>query len=183
MSSEFEEPAALARDLVLEETPSHDLEWIKWAALSSMIMALFAATGALFASITANESLMERTKEILEVSYLENDRLRIDLLRTKHEILQALGQSPREADLEEIRRLEAAIKVLDKQAASEETKIQLSEYTHEIFSIGITLLSIAITLSGMSIIAGHRFPWFFGLGFGGLGCIFVGYGLCDLLLF
>ena len=51
---------------------------------------------------------------------------------------------------------------------------------HAIFAIGITLLSVAITLTGMAIIAQHKLPWVTGLVLGGAGCGFVVYGLAAL---
>ena len=173
MSSEISEAT---RDLIMEQV-QHQASWIKWAALSSMLMALFAAIGALFATITSNESVLERTEEILEASYLENDRVRVEILLAKHEILTALAVTPQAADSEQIRHLGDEIARLEQAVTAEEAKVQYSSFTHEIFAIGITLLSVAITLTGMAIVANRKFPWLTGLGFGTLGCRFVIYGL------
>ena len=44
------------------------------------------------AGITSNESLMERTEEILDLSKLESDRLHIEVLRLKHDLLRSLDK-------------------------------------------------------------------------------------------
>jgi len=129
--------------------------------------------------MTANESVLERTEEILEASYLENDRVRVELLQAKHEILAALSTQPKVEDQETLRRLEADIARLDKAVVAEELKVQYSAFTHEVFAIGITLLSVAITLSGMAIVSATRFPWLIGLGIGAVGCAFAIYGLIE----
>ena len=176
MGSEFSETTEIARDLVMESKLAQD-DWIKWAALSSMVMALFTAIGSLFANFTANESVLERTEEILEASYLENDRLRVEVLLAKHEILNALAPSNKSTDRATLRHLNAEITRLEKAIKADEAIVQSYSFSHEIFSIGIALLSVAIALSGMGIIANRKFPWITGLVFGVTGCAFVLYGL------
>ena len=43
--------------------------------------------------------------------------------------------------------------------------------------MGVTLLSIAITLSGMAIIADRKIVWHVGIFFGAIGCGFVAWGI------
>jgi succinate dehydrogenase/fumarate reductase cytochrome b subunit len=47
--------------------------------------------------------------------------------------------------------------------------------------VGVTLLSIAITLSGMAIIANRQILWYVSIVFGTLGCGFVAWGLFRFL--
>ena len=62
-----------------------DRGWIRWVALTAIILALFSSVGVLLSGITST-SLMERTEEILELSKLEGDRLHIEVLRSKHDV-------------------------------------------------------------------------------------------------
>ena len=48
--------------------------------------------GSRLAGITSNESLMERTEEILDLSKLESDRLHIEVLRLKHDLLRSVDK-------------------------------------------------------------------------------------------
>lgn len=92
--TELEEVAEGARDAVLEEV-EHPVKkqpgWVAWLAISTMVMALFCAVGALMAGITANEAVMERTHEIMEVVNRDRDQIEIEILRSKHDVLKALG--------------------------------------------------------------------------------------------
>ena len=63
--------------------------WHKHVALIILIMALLSALVAVLASITAHQALIERTKEIIEVDIMEGDRIYVEVLKTKHEILAA----------------------------------------------------------------------------------------------
>ena len=74
-----------------------------------MIMALFSAVGSLLAGVTANDILVDRTMEILEVSRLESDRVSIELLESKHQILTAMDQSVDPSEIEKIQRYKATI--------------------------------------------------------------------------
>ncbi|MGA1197624.1 MAG: hypothetical protein ACO36I_14125, partial [Candidatus Latescibacterota bacterium] len=90
MPSEISKSSESVSEAIVEHLQggSQHNGWIKWIAVSAMIMALFSAIGALLAGITANDSLMERTEEVLEVSRMANDELHVEVLRTKHELLK-----------------------------------------------------------------------------------------------
>jgi hypothetical protein len=185
MPSEYGEAAENAHEVIKEElhgkNESDHSEEIKWVALTTMIMALLSAMGALFAGITANESLLERTEEILEISSLESDRLHIEVLRSKHEILRSLGETPSDSDMERIRAYEVEARELKTAAEKEEKMARLAYFKHEVFAIGVTLLSVAITLGGMSIIVNRRILWIVGIFLGVGGCGFVGAGVYYIL--
>ncbi len=144
-------------------------------------MALFSAIGALLAGITANDSLMERTEEVLEVSRMANDELHVEVLRTKHELLKSLGKMPAESELARIHAYETDAAKLKLAVQKEEMLVRLSSYKHEIFAIGVTLLAMAISLSGMAIVVGRNGLWHVGIVFGVLGCGFVAFGVYQLL--
>ena len=75
--TEIEESAEAAHDLIREKLLRKNDEdgsrWTGWIILSTMALALLSALAALLAGFTANEAVLERTKEILEVSYYESD--------------------------------------------------------------------------------------------------------------
>jgi hypothetical protein len=185
MASELEDPAETARELISGEWVSNSKEersdWTSRVALSTMVIALFSAVGALLAGITANESLLKRTEEILEVSKLESDRLDIEFLKSKHEILTALGETPDIGEVERIRRYEEETGELKTSVDDDEPRIRTAMYEHELFATAVTLFSMAITLSGMSLIAKRRFLWMVSLTFAVVGSGFLGFGLYQML--
>ena len=71
--------------------------WHKKVALSTLILALLAALGGLLSGITAQESQFEKIEEVINLTILENDRISVDVLKAKHEILISLGETPDEA--------------------------------------------------------------------------------------
>lgn len=177
--AEFEEVAEVAHDVLREhaseaETP----DWVKWTAVSAMLMALFSAVGALLAGITANEALLTRTEEIVEVVERNRDQLEIEILISRQEVLEALGQTASEdARIDEISR---EMERLKEEASEVELKAQKAMHDHEVFAIGVTLLSIAITLSGMAVVSRRPRVWHVGLAIGAVGSLIVGYGVLQM---
>ena len=180
MVSELEESAAAAKDLIMEELHmerAHS-KWTSQLAFSSMIMALLAAVSALLAGITANDSMIQRTTELLEASRLNEIQLSIEVAKSKHEILTSLGKSPDDAEVEKFRASEAIMKA---NMEIEESRVEKTVYEHELFAIGTTLLSMAITLSGLSIVTRRRSLWSVGLVFSAIGVGFVGWGVYTMI--
>ena len=90
--SEETESTELATELVLEETETAETapkehHWHKLVALSTLIMALLAAVGGLLSGITAHEAQLEKIEEISALTILEGDRVSVEILKTKHELL------------------------------------------------------------------------------------------------
>lgn len=181
--SELAESTQMAADVIRETMAEEEAEeggsppWSRGVAVSTLVMALLAAITALLAGFAAHESLLQRTSEIIEVSYLEGDRVEVEVLKSKHEILTALGKQPDEAEVERIRQYEERIEELEIEAEQEESLVLEETSVHYIFAIGVTFFSFAITLSGMSIIVKRKWLWGIGLGVGAVGVLFVGAGI------
>jgi hypothetical protein len=155
--------------------------WITHVALSTLLMALLSASGALMAAISAHESLLERSQEILDFVAIETDRVEIEVLQTKHELLRRLDETPDEAEVARIGTYRREVARLTEETAVEESRVRTTTHAHLVFAIAVTLLSIGITLGGMAIIARQRFLWLIGLVFGLAGAVSVVLGFRDML--
>ncbi len=155
--------------------------WHKHVSLVILIMALLSALGAVLAGMTAHQALIERTEEIIELNIMEGDRIYMETLRSKHEILTALGESPDQAEIEAIEAFEKDMQDLETEAAIEETKVITAISTHLIFAIVVALLSLGTALCGMSIIADQKYLWMVGTVFGVIGTIGLGIGVLSMI--
>ena len=185
MASEFEESAEIAHEPISDRLGDNSKEerpaWTSWVALSTIVIALFSGVGALLAGITANEALLERTQEILDFSGLKIDRLDVELLKSKHEILTSLGES---LDLDEIERIseyEEQIGELKTKRADDELRSQTFIKEHVLFAISVTLFSLAITLSGIALLAKRRILWAVSLAFAAVASGLLGFGVYQML--
>ena len=184
--SELIEIAETAQDAVIEavelkQVGGEQPEWHRKVAFTTMIMALLAAFGGMLAAITASDALLDRTKEIIEMSYLEGDRIYLETLKSKHEILTALGETPDPAEVETVVAFEEKMRELETDTAREETLALAGARADTVFAIAVTLLSLGITLGGMAIVMERKFLWIVGVVLGALGAVGIGMGVLTLL--
>ena len=181
MTSGIEDLAGTTNDLMMEEFAEEraNSKWISHLAFSAMVMAMIAAMGALLGGITANQAMVQSTAELLTNSQLSEDRLTIEVMKSKHEILESIGKPSHNDEIERVQADEAKMIAQMKNA---DLKVQNTVLTHEIFAIGTTLLSIAITLCGMSIVTRRKSPWAVGLVFSAVGAACVAWGVLALIV-
>jgi Flp pilus assembly protein TadB len=155
--------------------------WHIYVALSTLVMALLSAMAALMAALSAHEALLERTQEIVDFVALETDRIEIEVLRSKHDILRQFEVTPPPDELSRIRTYQKEVAILMETTAEEEAVVRASNRAHIVFAIAVTLLSVGITLGGMSLIAEQRFLWIVGLVFGVAGTLGVVIGFRTMI--
>jgi hypothetical protein len=167
MSEEIE-ATELANELFMEQSDkdgvtSPERRWHRLVAFSTLIFAMLAALGGLLSGITAHESALEKTQEVISLTVLEGDRVSVEVLKAKHDILTSLGETPDQAEIEAIRAYELDIEEKRDEFAREEQLVQSIGQTHLIFAISVTFMAVAISLSGMSIVLGQKWLWAIGL--------------------
>jgi hypothetical protein len=184
--SEIGESSELIDELVMESVKEDEgrhksPRWHRQVALTSLVLALLTALGGLLAGMTAHEALLERTKEIIEVSRLEGDRVSIEVLEAKHEILASLGETVDPAEIAQIQAYQEEARVLEMEARLEEALAQRTGYTHLVLAIAVTVLSVGITLSGMAVVVEEKRLWLAGMIIGGAGALGLAYGILVML--
>ena len=183
--SESESSAALVDELVLESVKEDEAhqgpKWHRQVALSSLILALLAALSGLLAGLTASQELHVRTQEIMDVTRLESERVNVQVLRTKHELLEGLGRAPDPDELAQIQAYEDEVEALAAELAAEERQDERTGSTHLILAIAVMLLSVGITLGGMAIVVEEKFLWYAGLVVGAAGILGLVLGVVRML--
>ena len=184
--SEISESSELVEELVLESVKEdkggHKApKWHKRVALTSLVLALLTALGGLLAGMTAHEALLERTKEIIDISRVEGDRVSVEVLRAKHEILASLGEAVDPVEVALIQAYEEEEADLIIEAALEEAETQLTGYTHLVLAIAVTVLSVGITLGGMAVVVEEKALWLTGLVIGTVGTLGLALGIVMML--
>lgn len=72
------------------------------------------------------------------------------------------------------------IAALELEAEEEESRVQLVNSTHLSLAISVTIMSVAITLSGMAVIVEQKSLWYAGMIVGLVGTIGVLYGAATM---
>lgn len=180
--SEIGESSELVDELVMEtvkgEEGTHRApKWYRQVALTSLVLALLTALGGLLAGMTAHEALLERTKEIIDVSRLEGDRISVEVLQSKHEILTSLEQQVDPGEVALIQAYEEEARELSREAMREEGQTQAIGSAHLVLAVAVTVLSVGITLSGMAVVVEERGLWIAGMVIGAVGALGLAVGI------
>jgi hypothetical protein len=161
--TEYGESAELAADLALEDISEGVPSWYRGVAFTILVLSVVTATAALLAGMTAHETLLDRTEEIVDVSIAETDQLTIEILRTKHELQIALGQPPDPVEVAEIERMEAEAERYAEEAAAAEASALGAASNHLLLAIAATVAAIAIAVTGLAPIVIQRWLWIVGI--------------------
>lgn len=174
MTSETPE---ISTELALEDVGEDAPRWHKHAALMTVLIAALAAIAALFAGISAHEELVDRNNEIVEITQASRDTIYVEQLRTKHEILLALGIAvdPEEVDAIEVYENEAT--EFRSEAEEADSSAVAAGSTHLILAVAATVLGISIVVVGLSVIVSQ--PWVLAAGsvISVVGAVLLGIGL------
>ncbi len=151
--------------------------WTHWVAFASLVMGLFSALGALLAGAAANEAILERTREILEMQAARGDRIEAELLSNRILLQQQIHGESDPALVDRVESLLAEAESIEDDRASMERFVEASVEDHEILEASVTLFALAISFCGMSVITRHRRLFAVGLGIGGVGLAFFVWGV------
>jgi hypothetical protein len=135
----------------------------------------------MLAGMSSHQAMIERTQEIIEVSSLQGDRVYVETLKSKHEILTILGETPDQAEITTIAAIEEEMLGLEIKTAGDESQVKTTTKGHIIFAIAVAMLSLGTALCGMSIIVNQKYLWGAGLLFGAIGTAGVGLGILRML--
>jgi len=141
------------------ETADSAAGWIPLAALSSAILAVFAAISALLAGHYANEAMLEQIRASDGWAYFQAKGIKAAVLQSKVDLLTALGKEASDGDrakIEEYRKEQEEIK------ADAEKDVQLSKHhlqLHQILARTVTLFQIAIAMAAISVLSRKKRLW------------------------
>jgi hypothetical protein len=114
---------------------------------------------------------------------LESARLEVDILTANARLMQALGFEIDEEQVALIERDREEIIEFATEVEEYEVEVAVVMRAHERLAVGVTLLSVAITLGGMALVTRRKFVWYGGLFLSVIGAGYVITGLQTHLLY
>lgn len=177
----YGESAEIAADLTLEDVTEPVPSWYRGVALTILALSILTAISALLAGLVAHDTLLDRTEEIMGVAFIGDDQLTVDLLRTKHEILTALGREVSEEEVQRIEGIAEEAGLLMNEVSAEDASARISVSNHLMFSIAATIAAIAIAVTGLAPIVHQRWLWSVGILIGVVAVGFLAYGVIGLV--
>ena len=159
------ESAETALEAVLDRASEDDdpaRDWKDWASISTMVMALLSAVGGMMAGHSGNEAMIGKQELITDRIDRNQAQLRLEILQTRMLLMQSSGQPLDEQIKQTAETLEQQLESVYEEVYEEERETTISLQAHELFSLGTTLLSAAITITGMSIVIRRQALWLLG---------------------
>lgn len=169
--TEYGAGSEMSAEVALEDMSDRVPTWFRGVAFTILVLSVVTAVAALLAGMTAHETLLDRTEEIIDVSIAQTDQLTVELLRTKHELQTALDLPVSAAEVESIARIEAEAEQFDADADATEAAALNAASHHLLFAIAATVAAIAIAVTGLAPIVRQRWLWSIGILIGALAIV------------
>jgi hypothetical protein len=162
----------------LHEEIHHQVEhgrerWALGVALSSALLAGFAAVASLMAGHHANEAMMAQIESADQWTFYQSKGIKEAQLKGKADILNALGKPLPVADESKIAEYERDKEKIQKEAEDFEKDARNHLRTHEGLASSVTLFQIAIALGAISVLVRRRSFWLGSLVLGAIGVFFL----------
>jgi hypothetical protein len=147
--------------------------WALGVALSSALLAGFAAVASLMAGHHANEAMMSQIESADQWSYYESKSIKEAQLKSKADILNALGKAVPSTDESKVAEYERDKEQIQRKAEGFEKDAQKHLQTHEGLASSVTMFQIAIAVGAISVLMRRRSFWLGSLVIGAIGICFL----------
>ena len=172
---DMEEPEVPTEHLheEMHEHAGRGERWTLGVALSSAILASLAAVSSLNAGHYANEAMIAQIESANQWSYYQAKSIKEAQLRSKMDILEALGKPAVAADQRKFAQYEDDKEKSQKKADSLEHEAKHFLRTHQVLARSVTMFQVAIAVGAISVLTKRRKFWLVSLCFGAVGLVFA----------
>ena len=143
--------------------------WLSWVALSTAILAVFAAIAGLLSGSHANEAMMSQIEAADHWAFYQAKGIKASVLDAK---MSLSGTSTEQDHAKAERYLEEQTEI-QKEAKDKEQEAKQNFHQHEVFARAVTMFQIAIAIAAISALTRKRRFWFVSLCFGAVGSVFL----------
>ena len=154
--------------------------FISSIALSTAIIAAFAAVTSLLAGDHANEAMVCQIQSSDQWAFFQAKGIKSAVLATKIALLEAQGKKASPKDEEKIAEYAKEQEEISKEATEKNHEAKDHLGRHKLLASGVTLLQIAIAVGAISALTKRRAFWAVSLLFGLCG---VGFLIWELFFF
>lgn len=172
MAEEIEVPTEHLHEYMKHGLEGSGAPWIRGVALSSVILAIFAAVAALMAVHHANEAILERIKSSDQWNYFQAKSIKSAILESKMETLRDARRTPSRQDEERILRYKEEQEKIGEEARHAEASSEAHLRLHVLLARAVTFFQVAIAIGAIAVLARRRSLWLVSLVFGSVGIVF-----------
>jgi hypothetical protein len=158
----------------MEHHASHGkAPWTMGVALSSALLAGFAAVCSLLAGHHANEAMVDQIQSSDKWAYYQAKGIKAAVLGSKMELLEAEGKPVAARDVQKLADYKKDQDDIAAEANERQRSAEAHLGRHVIFARAVTLFQIAIAVGAISALTNRRAFWFVSLAFGLGGIVFL----------
>lgn len=177
MPDEIEVPTEHLHEHMEHQAQHSPERWIVFVALSSALLAVFAATSALLAGHHANEAMIEQIQASDQWAYYQAKGIKAAVLEGKLDLLVGLGKEVSGKDRERIKSYKEEQGNIQKEAQEKTASSELHLKYHNTLAKSVTLFQIAIALGAISALTRRKVLWFISIALGTAGLLFFALGI------
>ena len=143
--------------------------WISWVALSTAILAVFAAIAGLLSGSHANEAMMSQIQASDQWGFYQAKSIKASILDAK----TTMGGVVSEHDREKSAKYAEEQAEIKHEAEEKQHEARSNFHQHEVFARSVTMFQIAIAIAAISALTKRRRYWLVSLGVGSVGIVFL----------
>ncbi|MEP6672939.1 MAG: DUF4337 domain-containing protein [Chthoniobacter sp.] len=147
--------------------------FIPKVALSTAIIAAFAAIASLLAGDHANEAMVSQIESSDQWAFFQAKSIKAAVLSTKIALIESQGKKASEKDEEKIAEYGKEQEEIKKEAEAKHHEAEIHLTRHKLLAGGVTLLQIAIAVGAISALTKRKAFWGVSLCFGLVGVAFL----------
>lgn len=156
-----------------QEEQSLERKWVNQVALSTGILAAFAAIGALQGNFMGHEAMIYQVKAADQWSYFQAKSTKRHIQESSATILQSLERPVPQTVNDEIARLEEEKKGIEVKARALEKESKQYAEVHQTFAYSVAAIQVAISLGAVATLVRKKPLWYVSLGLAGVGVAFM----------
>jgi hypothetical protein len=177
MTDEIEVPTEHLHEDIEHMAHHSGEKWIVFVALSSALLAVFAATSALLAGHHANEAMIEQIQSSDQWAFYQAKGTKAAILESKMELLDSLGKMASAGDRKKLQNYKAQQNEIQQRANEKQISSEQHLKHHNTLAKSVTIFQVAIALGAISALTKKKILWLGSVALGISGLVFFILGL------
>ena len=171
---ELEVPTEHLHETINEKAQEEKERWSMYIALSTAVMAVFAAISGLIGGHYANEALIGQVKASDQWAYYQSKSIKAEIANSTASIVSLVsGKTLPPEDAAKAAKYEKDKEEIKLKAEALDKDSELCLNKHNILARAVTLFQIAIALAAISILTKKRLLWVCGIVLSVVGIFFL----------
>jgi hypothetical protein len=177
MPEEIEVPTEKLHETIQEEAEKAREKWVLLVALSTAILAVFAALSSILAGYHVNEALIDQIQASDQWAYYQAKGIKSAVLESTIEILHSLKGQTFSKDDERVKIYKKEQKEIEELARNKEKSSSAHLELHNSLARAVTVFQIAIAISAISVLTKRKWLWCISGILGLIGLVFLAQGM------